>query len=147
VEAMIFHAASIAAFFVDSLAQTPVQIQSVQQSTPESWVKWLLQFALSIVPVAGGVGIALWSFHATSKREHERWILDQKKAEWSQLLRSVVEVHRVLRVVSTTEKERAELIAESLKPAIHELVIAQANCIFLQTLSADTKHARSFYHF
>jgi hypothetical protein len=108
---MILHAASMAALFVDQLAQAPVQIQCVQQPTPESWLKWLLQFALSIVPVAGGVWIALWSFHATSKRDHERWILDQKKAEWKELLVKIAEIEHELPIVFEPQEEHENLVA------------------------------------
>ncbi len=83
---MILHAVSVSAVFADTAAQAPNHIQCMQLPAAESWTKWLLQFALSIVPVAGGVGIALWSFRATSKRDHVRWILDQKKIEWKELL-------------------------------------------------------------
>jgi hypothetical protein len=130
---MTLHTVAAVGLFV----QTAKQLASAMQD----WGKWI-PTAVSLLSIGIGVWIAdrsiratrhltEWSFRATSERDHERWILDQKKSEWSQLLRSVAEVHRVLRVVSTTGKERAELIAESLKPAVHELVIAQANCIFL----------------
>jgi hypothetical protein len=82
---MAFDAAAMMAVFVNQMAQAPVAVQCTQ-AAQESWVKWLLQFALSIVPVAGGVGIAIWSFRATSRRDHERWVLDQKKAEWREML-------------------------------------------------------------
>jgi hypothetical protein len=141
---MILHAASIAAFFVDQATQPQCLVKCVSDAGHDPiWARLFFE----AVPSIFALGIAALVFYWNGGREHRRWILDQKKAEWSQLLRSVAEVQRVLRVVSTTEKERAELIAESLKPAIHELVIAQANCIFLQTLSADTKQRKKFFLF
>lgn len=121
-------------------------------------LQFLPQLIVSVIPVAGGVWIAdrsfrktkkltEESFRATSEKDHERWVLDQKKAEWSQLLKRVAEVHRVLRVVSTTGKERAELIVESLKPAVHELIIAQSNCVFLETFFADQERSKKFFSF
>ena len=97
---MILHAASIAAFFMDQLAQAPTQIQCVQQSMTESFLKQWIPTAVSLLSVGIGVWIAdrsirknreltLWSFRATSERDHERWVLDQKKAEWNQLLSAV----------------------------------------------------------
>jgi hypothetical protein len=134
-----------------------VQTTTLLALTKLDWTQWV-PTAVSVLSIGIGVWIAdrsirknreltLWSFRATSERDHNRWILDQKKSEWGQLLRSVAEVHRVLRVVSTTEKERAELIAESLKPAVHELVIAQANCIFLQAFFADPERGKKFFSF
>jgi hypothetical protein len=90
---MILHAASIAAFFVDRLAQAPVQIQCVQQSTPESWVKWLLptivQTVISLLSIFAGVAIAVRSFQANRKTEHEQWVRDQKKAEWKEIVEAL----------------------------------------------------------
>jgi hypothetical protein len=102
---MILHAASIAAYFVDQLEQAPVQIQCVQQTTPESWLKQWIPTAISILSVGIGVWIAdrsirknreltLWSFNATSARDHERWVLDQKQAEWRELLVGLSETFR-----------------------------------------------------
>jgi len=86
---MILHAASIAAFFLDQLAQTPVQIQCVQQTTQESWLKQWIPTAVSLLSIGIGVWIARWSFSASSKRDRVRWGLDQKKAEWSAILSSL----------------------------------------------------------
>jgi hypothetical protein len=151
---MVLHFASQAAFLVDQVQPAPVVVQCAQPAPAPRWKFWVQ----SVIPVAGGTLIAVWSFIAnrnSEQRQWERnqeaarnqWVRDQKKAEWSQLLRSVAEVHRVLRVVSTTEKQRAELIAEGLKPAVHELVIAQANCIFLHAFFADPKRGKRFFSF
>jgi len=97
---MILHVASMAALFVDQLAQVPVQIQCVQQSTQESWLKQWIPTAVSLLSVGIGVWIAsrsirknreltLWSFRATSERDHKRWVLDQKKSEWGAILSSL----------------------------------------------------------
>ncbi|MGB7984846.1 MAG: hypothetical protein WCF54_06770 [Terracidiphilus sp.] len=102
---MILHAASIAAFFVDQLTQTPVQIQCVQQSMPESWLKSLLptivQTVISLTSIAAGVCIAVASFRANKKTEHEKWIRDQKKAEWKELLIKVAGIEEIIPIIST----------------------------------------------
>jgi hypothetical protein len=116
---MILHAVSIAAFLLDSVQQAPVTIQCLQ-AAPESWSKWLVQFLVSLIPVVGGVGIALWSFRATSKRDHKRWLLDQKKAEWKELLDAASDCMIPLAIASTprgklTSVERAITEEEILK--------------------------------
>jgi hypothetical protein len=103
VEAMILHVASIAAFFVDQLAQAPVQIHCIQQAAPESWLKWLLptivQTVVSLASITAGVLIAVWSFRKNRQTEHERWILDQKKAEWVELLNAINDCQDALPLV------------------------------------------------
>jgi hypothetical protein len=87
---MIIRVAAMAAVFADQMMQAPTVVQCAP-TVPEPWWKWLLQFALSVVPVAGGVWIAWMAFHWNSKREHEQWILDQKKLEWRELLDAINE--------------------------------------------------------
>ncbi|MDR3716059.1 MAG: hypothetical protein P4L51_24915 [Puia sp.] len=100
---MALHAAAMMAFFVDQVAQAPVVVQCAQ-APPESWAKWLLptivQMVVSLLSIFAGVGIAVRSFRANKKSEHEQWIRnqeagheqwlrDQEKAEWSAILSSL----------------------------------------------------------
>ncbi len=62
---MIFPIAFLAAAFVNQVAQAPLVVQC-PQATPDPWWKWLFQ---TIVPVAGGTMIAVWSFVANRKSE------------------------------------------------------------------------------
>lgn len=111
---MLQHIGSTVAAFVDTVAQAPIQVQCVPPAT-ESWTKWLLQFALSIIPVAGGVGIALWSFRATSERDHKQWIRDQSKAEWKEILLRIAELERDIPIVLTGIPEHKGLEAAVLE--------------------------------
>ncbi len=155
---MILHAASIAAFFVDQLAQAPVQVQCVQQPTPESWMKQWIPTAISILSVGIGVWIAdrsirknreltLWSFRATSERDHERWVLDQKKAEWSRLLESIANIYRFVHLGKTMNREIAEPIKNELKPVIRALSMALANCIFLEEFRHNRENWKKITNF
>jgi hypothetical protein len=86
---MILHAATLAAFLVDQIQQAPIVVQCVQKDEPESWAKWLptiVQTVVSLASITAGVLIAWRSFLATSEKDHRRWLLDQKKAEWRELL-------------------------------------------------------------
>jgi len=151
---MILHAASMAAFLVDQLAQAPVVVQCAS-AAPESPWKWIIQ---SVIPVAGGTLIAVWSFVQNRSSEQTQWVRNQKaaleqwkreqrKSEWSQLLRSIAEVERVLRMGATMYKDRIQSIIDDLKPAIHEVVQAQANCLFLIDFFADRENHKKFFSF
>ena len=109
---MIFHAASMVALFVDQLVHSPVQIQCVQQTSPESWVKWLLptvvQTVVRLLSIFAGVGIAVRSFRANKKSEHEQWIRDQKKEEWSALIRGVANVFHITNFTTLKWMERED---------------------------------------
>ena len=99
-KAVIHPIALIAALFVDQLAPAPVQIQCVQQSMPESWLKWLLptivQTVVSLLSIFAGVAIAVRSFQANRKTEHEQWVRDQKKAEWKEIVEALNKCHPYL---------------------------------------------------
>lgn len=86
-------------------AQTPVQVEIVQRALPESWVKWLLptivQTTMSLASITAGVWIALWSFGATSKRDHRQWLRDQRKEEWKELLINIAEIEFEIPILFT----------------------------------------------
>jgi hypothetical protein len=72
---MILHSASIAAFFVDQLAQAPVVVKCVLPTNADSGLKQWIQPILNLVSIVAVVGIAIFSFGATSRKEHRRWVL------------------------------------------------------------------------
>src|ERR1039457_2844362 len=97
---MALQAAAMMAFFVDQAQQAPVQIQCVQ-AVPEPTWKWIVQ---SVIPVAGGTLIAVWSFIQNrssdleqwvrdQKAEHEQWLRNQKRIEWRELLNGLNSVY------------------------------------------------------
>jgi hypothetical protein len=143
---MILHTVSMVAVLVDQVAQAPIVVECAQAAS-DPWWKWPLQFALSVVPVAGGVLVAWMAFRWTSSKERSQWVRDQKKSDWRELLRKSAEVQHVLRVVNTPNKERIEKIVEQLKPAVHELSVSGASCVFLRAFFADQANREKFYSF
>ncbi|MGA2886777.1 MAG: hypothetical protein ABSE51_01910 [Terracidiphilus sp.] len=146
-EAMILHAASIAALFVDQLTQAPVVVQCVLPPNADPWWKQWIQPISSLVSIVAVVSIAIWSFGATSRKEHRRWILDQKKAEWQELLRAAAHMRRVVSLGLESPQTRAKLIQEGLKPAVQELEVSAANCVFLSDFFGNEVKSKRFYSF
>jgi hypothetical protein len=153
VEAMILHAASIAALFVDQLSKASVQVQCVQQATPEPMLKWLLptivQTVVSLASITAGVCIAVASFRANKKTEHEQWVRDQKKAEWSALLRGVANVFHITNFTTSNgwNGKIANRIATELEHALEEISIAYANCIFLDNFRQNNEGGKKIAEF
>jgi hypothetical protein len=133
---MILHAASIAAFFVDQTPQAQCVVQCIQ-AAPDSWLKWLLptivQTVISLASITAGVWIAVASFRANKRAEHEQWARDQKKAEWNALLHGVANVFHITNFTTLNgwNGKIADRIATELEQALEEISIACANCIFL----------------
>jgi hypothetical protein len=124
---MILHADSMVAFSVGQVTQAPVIVQCAQ-AAPESWLKWLLptivQTVVSLASIAAGVLIAVCSFRANKKSEHEQWlrnqeaghvqwIRDPKKVKWRELLDAASECEVDLLIFSAPKVEADELQAAS----------------------------------
>jgi hypothetical protein len=152
VKAMILHAVSIAAFFMDQLAQAPVVVQCVvpPNADPE-WKQWI-PTAVSLLSVGIGLWIANrtirnarelteWSFRATSEKDHEQWLRDQKKIEWSALLRGVANVFHITNFTTLNgwNGKIANRIATELEQALEEISIGCANCIFLDNFRQNSE--------
>src|ERR1035437_4759420 len=141
---MSLYAVSIAAFFVDQLAQAPVVVQCVGPPNADpGWKQWI-PTAVSLLSVGIGLWIANrtirnarelteWSFRSTSEKDHKRWLLDLKRAEWSVLLRGVANVFHITNFTTLNgwNGKIANRIATELEQALEEISIACANCIFL----------------
>ena len=138
------HAASMAAFFVDQLVQAPAAVQCAPVASPDPLLARLI---FAAIPSIFALGIAWLVVVWNGGREQKQWIRDQKKAEWSQLLRSVAEVQRVLRFGAENVMVSAELIESSLKAAVRELSIAQANCILLRGSFEKAETSQKFFSF
>jgi hypothetical protein len=124
---MILHAASIAAFFVDQLAQVPVQIQCVSNAGQDPiWVRLLFD----AVPSIFALGIAALVFYWNGGREHRRWVLDQKRAEWKEVLNAVNASHTDLLRASVPEEQ----VDESNRK---EYVLAQENILAVDRVFGD----------
>jgi hypothetical protein len=91
---MILQAATFIALLVNEVSPNPIVVQCVQPPAVDPGLKQWIPTAVSLVSIAVGVWIARWSFSVTSERDHKRWILDQKKVEWSELLKALYEVSK-----------------------------------------------------
>jgi hypothetical protein len=123
VEAMMIHAASFVAFFVGQLAQATAVVQYAP-AAPEPTLKWLLptivQTVVSLLSIFAGVGIAVRSFRANKRIEHEQWIRDQKKAEWKELLAKIAEIEHETPIIIDPQQDHQNLesIAQGILPLL-----------------------------
>jgi hypothetical protein len=143
---MVLHATGLVALFVDTVQQAPIVVQCAQ-AVPEPLWKSLLQIGQIIVPVVGGVLIAWMAFRWNSRKEHERWILDQKKAEWSSLLRSVANVYQITYLVNGWNRKIVDRIVSELEPALKEVSIARADCVCLDKFRPNNEGGRKIMEF
>ena len=94
------------------------------------WVKWLLptivQTVVSLLSIAAGVGIAVWSFRRNRQTEHEQWVRDQKLGEWRELISAVASVEDLIPILID---ERLDL--DALKQAILRVVPYLRNRLFI----------------
>jgi hypothetical protein len=117
---MMIHAVSMIAVLADQVAQTPVAVQCAP-STPDPWWKWLLQ---TIVPVAGGTLIAVWSFVKNRKSEHGQWVRDQERAEWKELMSSIANVEHHIPIIITgiPDHKNLESVVLGILPLLRGMI-------------------------
>jgi len=95
---MILHAVSMVAFFVDQVQQAKCIVQCVQAATQDPLLARLLIAAL---PSVLALGVAWFAFWLNRRWDHNRWLLDQKKAEWRELLDVASDCQIPLHIAST----------------------------------------------
>ncbi|HTW80863.1 MAG TPA: hypothetical protein VME23_15055 [Terracidiphilus sp.] len=147
---MIFHTVSITAFLASQVNQAPIVVQCAPPA-PGPWWKWLLptivQTVVSLASITAGVWIAVASFRANKRKEHEQWVRDQKKTEWSGLLRAAAQIRKIMPPGLMNSLERATLIREGLKLPLQEFESIAAGCIFLSDFFSDRDKREKFYNF
>jgi hypothetical protein len=130
---MILHAVSIAAFFVDQMAQAPVQIQCVMPPNADPvWKQWI-PTAVSLISIGIGVWIARWSFRASSRRDHEQWVRDQKRIEWKELISHIAVIEKEVPIILSGMQKY-----EKLEPAVLAIVAMLDNTLFIWTKIQDS---------
>jgi len=157
---MALHAAAMMAFFVDQAQQTPMQIQCVQQATPDSWLKWLLptivQTVISLASIAAGVLIAVVSFRKNKKTEHEQWLRNQKagheqwvrdqaKAEWSAILSRLTAAD--VKLPHVFNNLEWFTMSEGMLQEIRDVLPAMRNAIFVRDVLEQEKVMEGFRDF
>jgi len=139
---MILHATAIAVFFVDQIMQAPTMIQCAPTAPETEWKWWLSALAPWVGPLMSGVVsiyVAWTVFRWQEHKDRTQWTRDQKKAEWSLLLRSVASVYQVTDLVIGWNRKIADRIVSELEPALKEVSIARANCVFLDKFRLNSE--------
>jgi hypothetical protein len=155
---MIPHLAAFVAVWVDQLGPAAPVVKCVLPPDPDQGLRQWIPTAVSLLSIGIGVWIAnrsirknreltVWSFSQTSRRDHERWNLDQKKAEWNLLLRSVASVYQITDLVNGWNRKFADRIVSELEPALKEVAIARANCVFLDKFRLNNEGGKKIREF
>jgi hypothetical protein len=146
VEVMILHAASMTALFVDQVTQAPAVVQCVLPANADPGLKQWIQPILNLVSILAVVGIAIFSFGATSRKEHRRWLLDQKKAEWKELIKTASEIESVIPLTLRIQ-EGYDSASMFLPQKIAQLSGIRESCLFLGDILHRKENLDAFSEF
>ena len=149
---MTLHAVSIAALFADQAKQARCIVQCVSESPEPPWKWWMGALAPWIGPLLSGVVsiyVAWRVFHWQGEKDRWQWIRDQKKVEWSALLRGVANVFHITNFTTLNgwNGKIANRIATELEQALEEISIACANCIFLANFRQNKEGEKKINEF
>jgi hypothetical protein len=117
---MILHVVSLFASLANAAPQQQVPVQCVLQPPPDSWLMPIIQTVVSLASITAGVCIAVASFRANKRAEHEQWIRDQKRAEWRELLIKIAEIEHEIPILVTglPDHQKLEPIVLSILPPL-----------------------------
>lgn len=117
---MIFSLASMIAVFADTVAQAPVVVQCSPNPAQDPVS---VRLVLASIPSVFALGIAWMAFRWNRRNESDRWVLDQRKLEWRNLLDSLNSIEEA--IPSAFCKELLELLGKnSLAPDKYLLSVA-----------------------
>jgi hypothetical protein len=111
---MILHAVSMVAVFVDQAQCVAQCAAGAVQST--IWLRLLVV----VLPSVLALGVAWFAFWLNSRWNHEQWILDQKKAEWKELLIKIAEIEHEIPILITglPDHQKLEPMVLSILPPL-----------------------------
>lgn len=121
------HVPAMAAFFFDQVTLPQSETRS------ESLVK-ILQ---ALIPVAGGVYIAWMAFRWNRKNDHRRWILDNKKAEWQELLKFASAIEQFMPSVAIGSELTKTVHDPLFRGHLREMTQATLKCVFIPPAKAE----------
>jgi hypothetical protein len=90
---MIFHVASMVALSVNTVSQAPVVVQCSPNPAQDPVSVRLL---LASIPSAFALGIAWMAFQWNRQNESDRWVRDQRRLEWRNLLDSLTSIEQAI---------------------------------------------------
>jgi hypothetical protein len=132
---MVLQTADLLAFWVQAAQQNPVVVQFAQNQVPVQ-VQMVPEKGLAIAswigPVISGLlsfFVAWMVFHWQGKKEHKQWLRDQKKAEWSQLLRLLGEI-KIKYFPVFKDKKTASNLVEASAQIVDDLDSATVSFLF-----------------
>jgi hypothetical protein len=120
---MIHPINSIAVFFVDQTQQAQCVVQCIQAAPPPEWKWWMGALAPWVGPLLSGVVsiyVAWRVFRWQGEKDQHRWTLDQKKADWRDILTVCNEVDEQY-LPTYREDETLDALIERVR-GLHSLV-------------------------
>jgi hypothetical protein len=134
VEAMILHAASMVALFVDQLAQSPVVVQCAPNAGQDPL---LARLFIATLPSVFALVVAWMVFRWNRKNDDRRWVIENKETEWRALLELASKVEQFTPSVVVG----SELIGIVHDPAfsqhLREMTQTVLKCVFISESKAQ----------
>jgi len=139
----MLHIVSISTLLVDQAEQLPCVIQCIPSADPDSL---LVRLLFAAIPSIFALGIAWLVFVWNGGREDKRWLLDQKKAEWKELIEHVTEIRRAF-PSGPNKFKSIDIMMEEFQPAIRELKKCRSRCLFIADVLNIKKNNEAYLEF
>jgi hypothetical protein len=125
---MILHAAALAVLFVNEVSPAPVVVQCTTSAGQDPlWARLLVISIPSIL----ALGIAWMAFRWNSQKDQQRWTLDNKKAEWQNLLKFASAIEQFMPSVAIGGELISAVNDPSFNQHLREMTRAVLSCVFI----------------
>jgi len=136
---MILQAATFIAFLVNEVSPAPIVVQCGSTGGQDPlWSRLLI----TVIPSILALGIAWMAFRWNSQKDQKRWALDNKKAEWQELVKFASAKEQFMPSVAIGGELIAAVNDPSFNQHLRDMTRAVLNCVFISETRANAIYQR-----
>jgi len=137
---MILHVASIAAFFIQQSPQPQCVIQCLQSVAEPQWKWWFGALAPWVGPLLScvvSIYVAWKVFRWQGNKDHQQWILENKKREWQELITLAAEIEQHMPSVGIGKELIDAVKGTALDQHLRLMTQATLRCVFCASVLGE----------
>ena len=128
---MILHTVAFIAFLVNDVSAAPIVVQCAPTGGQDPlWSRLLVASIPSILALV----VAWMAFRWNSQKDQKRWVLDNKKAEWKEMMEFASAVEQFMPSVAIGLELKVTVHDPLFKKHLRDMTQASLKCVFI---SAD----------
>jgi hypothetical protein len=122
------------AIYLDTIPQVPAIVPCLQNTPEPEWRFWVGAIAPWVGPILSGfvsIYVAWKVFRWQGRKDHQQWVLENKKREWQELISLAAEIEKHMPSVGIGNESIAAVKGSSLDQHLRNMTEATLRCIFI----------------